>query len=248
MLTVPPAEVAALRPWFTPERPGPLVFAHVLATGLGRCRVDRWPDPQVVTAESGGNVALRGDPTGVPGDALADLVGFVEAPPAWEPVLRRTDPRTASWQRVISVLPEDARPPMAGDVRRLGPADVDALAGLSAEINWITATWGGPARLSAAGVGWAAFDGKRPVSVALPFFVGEAHEDIGVVTEPGHRGRGLSRACAAAVIADIRRRGRRPTWSTSPDNIGSLRVAARLGFSLARTDVLYAVRTPIPTP
>jgi GNAT superfamily N-acetyltransferase len=249
VLTVPAADVSALRPWFVPERPGPLVFAHVAATGVGRCRVDRWPEPRVAAAECGGNVALRGDPTVVSPDALAELVGFVEAPPSWEPVLRQADPRTATWQRVIFALPDDARPPPAGgDVRRLGPADVGGLAGLSAGISWIAATWGEPAGLAAAGVAWAAFDGERPVSVAVPFFLGEAHEDIGVVTEPGHRGRGLSTACAAAVVADIRRRGRRPTWTTSPDNVGSLRVAARLGFTLVRTDVLYAVRTAIPTP
>ena len=249
MLTVPTAQLAALRPWFSPERPGPLMYAHIVATRSGRCRVDRWPDPRVVTAElPGGNIAFRGNPAALPGRALAELAGFVEAPPSWEPILRKADPRTAAWQRVISVLPDHARPPTTVKVRRLGPTDVGALARLSAEISWITATWGGPARLAAAGVGWAAFAGDRPVSVAAPFFIGEAHEDIGVVTEPEHRGRGLSTACAAAVVADIRRRGRRPTWTTSPDNVGSLRVAARLGFTLVRTDVLYAVRTAIPTP
>ncbi len=145
--------------------------------------------------------------------------------------------------------PDEARPPSpVGDVRRLGPADVDGLARLSPESSWIAATWGGPAGLAAAGVARGAFAGNRPVSVAVPFFVGEAHEDIGVVTEPEYRGRGLSTACAAAVVADIRAHGRRPTWATSPDNIGSLRVAARLGFTPVRTDVLYAVRTAIPTP
>jgi RimJ/RimL family protein N-acetyltransferase len=248
VLTVPAVGVAALRPWFAPERPGPLVYAHVAATGVGRCQVDRWPEPRVVVAEAGGNVALRGDPAAISGNALAELAGFVEAPPSWEPILRQADPRTASWQRVISVLPDGARPPTTTDVRRLGPTDAAALTRLSAESSWITSTWDGPAGLAAAGVAWAAFAEDRPVSVAVPFFIGEAHEDIGVVTEPGHRGRGLSTACAAAVVADIRRRGRRPTWTTSPDNVGSLRVAARLGFALVRTDVLYAVRTAIPTP
>ena len=49
-----------------------------------------------------------------------------------------------------------------------------------------------------------------------------------------------------AVVADIRARGRRPTWTTSPDNTGSRAVAARLGFVHVRDDVLYAVGVPIP--
>ena len=51
---------------------------------------------------------------------------------------------------------------------------------------------------------------------------------------------------AAAVVADVRSRGRTPTWTTSPDNRASLAVAARLGFVQEREDVLYAVRTTIP--
>ena len=76
--------------------------------------------------------------------------------------------------------------------------------------------------------------------------MGRLFEDIGVVTEPGHRGRGLSTACGAAVVADTRARGRTPTWTTSPDNRASLAVADHLGFVHERDDVLYAVRTPIP--
>jgi hypothetical protein len=199
VLTLPAARLPALRPWFTPERPGPLVFAHVAATGVGRCRVDRWPHPRVVLAElPGGNVAVRGNPDAVAAEALADLAGFVEAPPDWARALRRLDPDTAVWERVIAVLPDDAVVPRpAVDVRRVAAEDVAGLTALSPDLTWICATWGGPARVAAAGVGWAAFVGDRPVSVALPFYVGEHHEDIGVVTERDHRRRGLSTACAA---------------------------------------------------
>jgi predicted GNAT family acetyltransferase len=86
------------------------------------------------------------------------------------------------------------------------------------------------------------------VSVACVFFLGRRYADIAVVTEPASRGRGFSTACAAAVAGQIRADGRRPTWTTSPDNAASLGVAARLGFVHARDDVLYAVRTPIPLP
>jgi predicted GNAT family acetyltransferase len=100
--------------------------------------------------------------------------------------------------------------------------------------------------MAASGTAWAAFADGRPVAVASTFFLGREYEDIGVVTEPAHRGRGLSTSCAAAVIGGIRARGHRPTWTTSPDNTASRAVAARLGFVHARDDVLYAVGIPIP--
>jgi GNAT superfamily N-acetyltransferase len=228
--------------FFLPERPGPLVQQHIAATGVGRCRADRWPDPRTVLAElPGDNAAVRGEPRPIP-----DLAGLLEAPPEWLPVLREIDPATAEWPRLISALPDSAELPPPRGVRPLGPADAVALGRLHPSIAWIGETWGGPAGLAGSGRAWAAFDGDVPVSVACVFFVGRQHEDIGVVTDPAHRGRGLSTACAAAVAADIRTRGHRPTWATSPDNLGSRAVAAHLGFTLVREDVLYAVRTPIP--
>jgi RimJ/RimL family protein N-acetyltransferase len=133
-------------------------------------------------------------------------------------------------------------------VRRLGPGDAGALAGLGEETAWIADTWGGPGGLAASGTGWGAFSGRRLAAVACPFFVGAAYEDLGVATEPGFRGLGLSPACAAAVCQDVRRRGRVPSWTTSPDNTASLRVAGKLGFRLERHDRLLVVDVPVPEP
>jgi predicted GNAT family acetyltransferase len=178
---------------------------------------------------------------------LQGLAGFVEAPPDWEPALRAVDPQLVEWPRIVAVLPDAVDVPQPVGVRRLAAPDADAVAGLTdPAISWISETWDGPAGLAASGCAWGAFADGRLVSVAVSFYVGGAHEDIGVVTEGPFRGRGLSTACGAGLIGDIRRRGRRPTWTTSPDNAGSRGVAARLGFVPERDDVLYAVRTPVP--
>lgn len=62
------------------------------------------------------------------------------------------------------------------------------------------------------------------------------------------RGLGLNPACAGRVSEDIRRCGRTPSWTTSPDNLPSRRVAEKLGFERVRDDVLYVVGQPIPEP
>jgi RimJ/RimL family protein N-acetyltransferase len=234
---------AAVAPLFAPERPGPVIHAHVAATGIGRCRADRVHGPRTALAElPGGNVACRGEPRAVGG-----LRGLVEAPPEWVPALREVA-EVAVWDRIVMALPDDAEPAVRHRVRRLTPDDVPGLTTLHPSLAWISETWGGPGGLAASGTAWVATDGDRPVSVACPFYVGVGHEDIGVVTDPAHRGRGLSTACAAAVVADIRGRGRRPTWTTSPGNAGSRAVAARLGFVHVRDDLLYAVGMPVPGP
>ncbi len=88
----------------------------------------------------------------------------------------------------------------------------------------------------------------RLVSVAVTFFVGDRYEEIGVVTEPGFQGRGLSAACAGELARDIQARGRRASWTTAPENKASLRVAEKLGFTLDRYDQLCVVGIPTPEP
>jgi predicted GNAT family acetyltransferase len=69
-----------------------------------------------------------------------------------------------------------------------------------------------------------------------------------VVTERTFRGRGLVPACAGGLAGEIRARGRTPSWTTSPENLASLRVAEKLGFERIRDDVLYVVGMPLPEP
>jgi hypothetical protein len=245
-------QLAAVGHWFLPERPGPLVARHVLTTGNGRCLADRWPDPTALLVETGGNYTLAGDPAALdPAELRRRVAGFVEAPPSFLPVLRTGFDEVHVWPRMIFVLEGPLGPPPpppGGSVRRLGPGDAAALAGLGRESAWIANTWGGPDGLAASGTGWGAFVGGRLAAVACPFFVGEAYEDLGVATEPAYRGRGLSPACAAGVARDVRGRGRTPTWTTSPDNTASLRVAAKLGARLHRRDTLYVAGIPVPAP
>lgn len=235
MITVP--DPHALASWFAPERPGPMLYPHAMATGVGRFRADRWPDPRAVAVTlPGNNHALRGDPDAL---NLTDVVGIVEAPEPWG---ARLDGHP--WQRVVAVRPDLDPPP--SDARLLVAADAETLAALDPDIAWIHDSWGGAQRLAAAGVARAVIVDGRAVSVAVPFHVGTRHEDIGVVTDPDFRGRGLSTACAAALIGDIRARGRIPSWTTSVDNTASLAVAARLGFVHERDDLLHAVGVPVP--
>jgi hypothetical protein len=247
------ARLATLRHWFLPERPGPLVAQHVLGTGNGTCLADRWPDPRALVVQTGGSYTLAGDPGALdPGDLRGRVAGFVEAPAPFEPLLLAAFGEVAEWPRVILTLegpPGPVPAPGAGHLLcRLGATDGDALAALSPETAWIANTWGGPAGLAASGMGWGAFAGERLVAVACPFFVGAVYEDLGVATEPASRGLGLSPACAGEVVRDVRRRGRVPTWTTSPDNAASLRVAAKLGFVPARRDRLLVVEVPVPPP
>jgi len=252
MIEVAAAQREALRGWFKPERPGPLIGMHVLNTGRGQCFVDRWPEPRAVLAVTPDNFALRGDPAAVAAETLGGLVrGFVEAEAAWVKVLRQFDPGLHKWPRVVYALDKPVAPrlkkPKRAQMRRLEAKDTAALAGLCEESRWVSKTWGGPAGLAESGLGWGAWLDGRLAAVACVFFQGDEYEDFGVATEPAYRGLGLSTACTAALCADTFRRGRKPSWNTSLDNAASQRVAEKMGFRVVREDCLYVVGMKVPT-
>jgi hypothetical protein len=250
MILLTPSQAAELPEWFGPERPGPLVAQHVALTGNGAILADRWPEPRAALAATADNLALAGDPAALAPADLQGVAGFLDAPQGFAPLLRASFPDMALWDRVIYALdgPPRLAPVVGAEVRRLAAGDAHQLWALSRESAWVAKTWGGPQGLAASGMAWGGFAGGRLAAVACTFFAGRSYEEIGVATEPGYRGRGLSAACAAGLCGDIIARERRPSWTTSPDNAASMRVAEKLGFTLRRRDVLYVVGIPIPTP
>lgn len=240
-----PAGVDELRtaPRPDPEEPGADAIAgHVLGTGLGRC----WTGPRTALWEAAGNYLLAGSPDGLDPAWLRSVIrGFLAAPAPFEPLVEAAFPERTIWYRVIyrlsHAVPVGAAPAVDADVRRLGPDDTAAVAGFDPDLVWIARTWGGPEGLAASGYAWGAFVDGRLRSIACPFFAGTRYEDLGVVTEPAVRATGLSTACAAAVCADIRARGRVPSWTTTVDNAASRRIPVKLGFTEVRRDVLHVV-------
>ena len=73
--------------------------------------------------------------------------------------------------------------------------------------------------------------GARLVSVAHTNAITAQYADIGVFTHEEYRNREYSTASAAIVAGAIRESGRTPVWSCGEDNLASLRVAAKLGFT-----------------
>lgn len=251
MLILSPAQTQELRATLPSDQLATLAALHVFNTGNGVCFVDCWPEPAAAFITTADNGSLVGQPDA---QFLAQLrphlSHFIDTDTTAASALQAAFPELRVWERVVYKLESfiNNPPRSEAEIRRLGPADAYVLWGLTPTSSWISRTWGGPPGLAASGMAWGAFLSGRLVALACSFFVGDQYEDIGVVTEPGFRGRGLSLACTAALCADISARKRTPSWSTSPDNLASIRVAEKAGFRYQRADQLYAVGIAIPQP
>lgn len=250
MLELSKNQIEGLHPWFKPEAPGPITIGpHLINTGYGNAWVDRWPEPRAILVEAATNYLLRGDPHALTPETLRPHVkGFVDAPPEFVPLLHATFDSIVVWDRVVYALSQKPqwRAPAGFLVRRLTWEDAAHLEALSPEVNWIYKTWVTPANLAVSGYAWGAFAGNRLVSVANIFFLGDEYEEIGVVTEPEFRSLGLNAACVGGLCEDIQQRGHIPSWTTSPDNIASRRVAEKVGFRFERDGVLYVIGLDVP--
>jgi RimJ/RimL family protein N-acetyltransferase len=237
------------------EGPGPEALAgHVAHTGHGRVWVDRPVDPAVVLVSCAGNVLLRGDPGAADPRALAPLVvGWVDAPAGFEPLLRAASDRYLEWQRMVFVLDGAASDlpgipgPDGAQVRRLTGADADLLAAQPEEFGWVAKTWPDARAITGSGHAWAGFVDGALASVATSFYRGTRYEDLAVVTHPPFRRRGLSAAAAAGVCRDVLARGHRPSWTTWRENEASRATAARLGFRHHHDRPVYLVGIDPPS-
>lgn len=253
MIEISPPDPRALARLFPTGSAGPATIGeHVLTTGIGRWWGDRPGRPGAIAVSCAGFAVLRGSPEQLTPGLLDPLAGHrVEAPARFLPALGTDFDRLTPWERMIWTLqatPQPALVPHALTVRRLEPADVDAVRGLGPDAAWISASWGGPLGLAASGHAWAAVGRTgRVLAVACTYFRGISHEDVAVHTVPDRRRHHLGLACVTALCADITARGHTPSWNCSLHNRASRLLAWSAGFRLVREYVHYAVGDPVRT-
>lgn len=114
-------------------------------------------------------------------------------------------------------------------VRLLTPEDVTRLAKAPAEVQ------GNGYKTHEAmltdGIAAGAVVDNNIVAIAHTYAETDLHADIGVSTIEAWREKGFSTAAASLVAQEIQARGKVPAWSCGEDNIASLRVAQKLGFT-----------------
>lgn len=145
----------------------------------------------------------------------------------------------AAWLR------ESTRPPGGYELRKLTADLLPETEGLGPDI--ASRFWSSAADYEANGLGVCLIKDKKVVSVCYAAAVVDGLAEVDVVTEPDLRGQGLGYVVAQEFIRECRSRNVAPTWDCFLDNVGSTRLAAKLGFVSTHTYPLYSFNTPIAT-
>ncbi|MEU7576386.1 GNAT family N-acetyltransferase [Streptomyces sp. NPDC041068] len=248
MIEVAPVQLPTSDRWFSAGAPGPaLVAEHALTTGIGHWWADDADRPRTLAVTCAGHAMLRGTPERLTAEALAPLADtHVDAPARFLPALRAAFAYVTPGERMVwtqQAAPHEPPPSSrAVRVRRLEPADTDALLALGPDSAWISASWGGPLGLAASGHAWGAVDrGEQLLAVACAYFRGTRHEEVAALPLTGHRRHALALSCVTALTDDIRARGHIPSWNCSTLDRPSRLLAWTAGFRLEREYVDHAV-------
>jgi hypothetical protein len=140
------------------------------------------------------------------------------------------------WTRtraILHSLPDFARLPAVDDaVRFLDPRTIDRLdipAQLAREL-----------RIGAEDSEIAAtFVDDRPVAFCYAGSTTESLWDVAIDTLSQHRRRGHAASCAAHMIRYMQPRAKSPVWGAVEENLSSLHLAQKLGFTPADSIVLF---------
>ncbi len=121
-------------------------------------------------------------------------------------------------------------PPEGAEIRRMMAADLPLITACSPEIAWLRNAWDSWEELLEKGILIGAIADGRMVSAALTYARAISMDDIGVATESAYQRRGLSSACASALVKAIFDEGRRPLWTVFVSNTPSVRISDKLSF------------------
>ena len=90
--------------------------------------------------------------------------------------------------------------------------------------------WGGYDKFEADGFGFCTMFGDNLASVCYTETVSASQANIGVVTSPPYRQRGLASATCAAFVEYCQQHALMPTWDCDTENQASAKLALKLGF------------------
>jgi RimJ/RimL family protein N-acetyltransferase len=104
--------------------------------------------------------------------------------------------------------------------------------------------WGSVGKFLNSGLGYVLVDGREIASLCYSGFVAGKIHVIDIETEVSHRRKGYAEAVARAFVAECVVKHLQPHWDCMAENMASVRLAEKLGFTRSHMYRLYSFPLP----
>ena len=99
--------------------------------------------------------------------------------------------------------------------------------------------WRNEAEFVDLGVGFSVVANGEPISTAFSAFIHDQMLELGIETLPGFQATGLASVACSALIDYCLENNLEPVWACRLDNVGSFKLAQKLGFEMERMIPYY---------
>jgi GNAT superfamily N-acetyltransferase len=128
-------------------------------------------------------------------------------------------------------------PPAEYTLRKVDPELYDRITGSVIPQSF----WDSAEDFLRSGIGFSLLDEAKIISTCFSSFIVGNQLELGIETQPGYRGKGLSVFPAAAAIDYCLSHRYEPVWACRRENTSSFRLALKLGFSPLSYHPYYAI-------
>lgn len=129
--------------------------------------------------------------------------------------------------------------PEGFDVRKVSQAVIDSIPNNQEFVDYIKFPWTTVEQYLKKGLGYCAFGEGEFSTICISVFASENEREVGIKTFPGFQRKGLAYVTACAYIEDCLKSGLTPVWSCFSDNVASINLAKKLGYTVEASHSIY---------
>lgn len=127
-------------------------------------------------------------------------------------------------------------------VKRISPELIESIDNNQEFVDYIKSSWITVDKYFDKGFGYCAVDARDFAAICISVFASGNEREVGIKTFPEFRRKGLAYVTACAYIEECLNKGFIPVWSCFSDNEVSIKLAGKLGYTVAASHPTYFAR------
>ena len=129
--------------------------------------------------------------------------------------------------------------PEGFSINRISPEIIKSIEKNQEFVDYIKFAWTTTDKYFDKGLGYCAVDAENFATICISVFASEDEREVGIKTFPDFQRKGLAYVTACAYIEECLENDFIPVWSCFSDNEVSIKLAEKLGYTIAASHPIY---------